>query len=332
VRVLVTGGTGFVGSAVVRLLAARGDGVRVLARGETRADLPAGVEVVRADIADPSAVRAAAEGCDAVVHTAAKAGVGGPAHEYVRANVDGTRAVITACRGAGIRRLVHTSSPSVVFRGEDMEGVDESAPYPPAYDAAYPETKAEAERIVLASNGPGLATVALRPHLVWGPGDNHLVPRLVARARAGRLRRIGARPVRIDATYVDNAADAHVAALDRLAPGAPCAGRSYFIANGEPVETWTLVAGILAAAGAPPVTRSVPAWLAVAVGAAAEAAWAILPLRGEPPMTRFVARELATSHWFDLSAARRDLGWEPRVSTEEGLRRLAAWFAGGGGR
>jgi nucleoside-diphosphate-sugar epimerase len=332
VRVLVTGGTGFVGGAVARLLAARGDAVRVLARGTTRGDLPAGTESVRGEISDPVVVRAAVEGCDAVVHAAAKAGVSGPAAAYHRANVDGTRAVIEACRAHGVRRLVFTSSPSVVFDGHDMEGADESVPYPERHHAPYPASKAEAERLVLGANGPLLATVALRPHLVWGPGDNHLVPRLVARALAGRLRRIGTRPVRIDATFLDNAAEAHLAALDALAPGAPCAGRPYFVANGEPVETWTLVNGILAAARIPPVTRSVPTWAALAGGAVAEAAWALLPLPGEPPMTRFVARELATSHWFDLSAAKRDLGWTPRVTTAEGLERLAAWFRARGTR
>ncbi|MFO0929911.1 MAG: NAD-dependent epimerase/dehydratase family protein [Gemmataceae bacterium] len=205
--------------------------------------------------------------------------------------------------------------------------VDESVPYPTHYEAHYPRTKADAERRVLAANGPDLATVALRPHLIWGPGDNHLVPRILARARAGRLRRIGRGDKRIDSVYIDNAADAHLLAADRLAPGSPVAGKVYFVSNGEPIPTWDLVNRILAAANLPPVTRSVPAPLAYAVGGLLETVYGCLWPDAEPPMTRFVARELATAHWFDLTAARRDLGYAPRVSIDEGLRRLADWLA-----
>ncbi len=212
----------------------------------------------------------------------------------------------------------------MVFDGRDMEGVDESVPYPEHYEAAYPKTKAEAERLVLAANGPDLATVALRPHLIWGPGDNHLTPRILERGRAGRLRRIGRANKRIDATYIDNAADAHLLAGDRLAPGSPIAGNAYFISNGEPIPLWDLINHILAAGGIPPVTRTIPVWLAYAAGWLMEMTYTAFRRRDEPPMTRFVVRELTTAHWFDLTAARRDLGYEPKVSIEEGLRRLAA--------
>jgi nucleoside-diphosphate-sugar epimerase len=203
-----------------------------------------------------------------------------------------------------------------------MEGVDESAPYPSHHDAPYPATKAEAERLALSASGPQLAVVALRPHLIWGPGDNHLVPRIIARARSGRLRRIGVEPKLIDATYIDNAADAHLLAADRLAPGSPLAGRAYFIAQGEPIPIWDLVNRILTAAGLPPVGRSVSPRLAYFAGALCEGVYRTLRLASEPPMTRFVARELSTAHWFNLDAARRDLGYAPRVSMEEGLERL----------
>jgi nucleoside-diphosphate-sugar epimerase len=219
--------------------------------------------------------------------------------------------------------LVHTSSPSVVFDGRDMEGVDESVPYPAHYEAAYPQTKALAEQKVRAANGPELAPVCLRPHLIWGPGDNHLVPRLIARARAGRLRRIGRQNKRIDSVYIDNAADAHIQAADRLCPGSPIAGKVYFITNGEPLPLWDLVNGILHAAGLPPVTRSIPMRAARAAGWLLEKVYALLPGEREPPMTRFLAKELTTAHWFDISAARRDLGYDPAVSIAEGLRRLA---------
>jgi len=324
-RALVTGGGGFLGGAIVRLLVARGDAVRSLSRGDYPDLRGLGVETIRGDVADPDATARAAEGCDVVFHVAAKAGVWGPYREYYRANVEGTRNVVAACRAGSVRRLVYTSSPSVVFDGRDMENADESLPYPARHEAAYPATKAEAERLALAADGPDLAVVALRPHLIWGPGDHHLVPRIIARAKAGRLRRIG-REARVDATYIDNAADAHVQAADRLGPGAPLAGKAYFVAQGEPLPVWDLVNRILAAAHLPPVTRTVSPRVAYLAGAVCEALYGALGVAAEPPMTRFVARELSTSHWFNLDAARRDLGYAPRVSTEEGLRRLEEWL------
>lgn len=329
-KVLVTGGTGFLGRRLVERLVERGDSVHVLARGHSGTDLPAGAELHLGDVADMSSVGFAARGCEVVFHCAARAGISGPFEEYHRTNVDGTRNVLDACRRHSIPRLVHTSTPSVVFDGRDMEGVDESVPYPRHYEAAYPETKAEGERLVLAANGPDLATTALRPHLVWGPGDRHLVPRILAKARAGRLALVGDGSKKVDSTFVDNAVDAHLAAAGRLAPGSACAGRAYFVSNGEPLPMRDLLARILAAAGLPPVTRTVSPGKALFAGLLLEKAHAWLGLRGEPSMTRFVARELSTAHWFDLAAARRDLGWSPRVTIDEGMGRLAAWIRAGG--
>lgn len=334
---LVTGGGGFIGAAIARMLRARDWRVRSFSRGDYPALRALGVETVRGDLAQPEEVAAAVRGCDVVFHTGAKAGVWGHPVDYRRTNVDGTQYVIAACREHGVGRLVYTSSPSVVFDGRDQEGIDESAPYPPVDDflADYPRTKAEAERMVLASNGERLRTVALRPHLVWGPGDPHLVPRLVERARAGQLRLVGdpraklGSPRKVDSTYVDNAAHAHVLAADALArPDAPCAGRAYFISNGEPIPIAELINRILAAAHLPPVKRSVPPGLAYAVGAVLESLWRLFGAQSEPRMTRFVARQLATAHWFNLSAAKRDLGYAPIVTMAEGLRRLEASLAG----
>ncbi len=326
-KALVTGGGGFLGAAIVRLLAARGDQVRSFARGEYPALAALGVEVLRGDLADADAVAQAVAGCDVVFHVAAKPGIWGPAAEYEAANVQGTANVLAACLRGGVPRLVYTSSPSVVFGGGPLEGVDESVPYPTRYLAHYPRTKAIAERRVLAANGPALRTVALRPHLIWGPGDNHLVPRIVARARAGQLRRIGSGAAKVDSVYVDNAADAHVLAADRLLQeGAACAGKAYFITNGEPVPIGDLLDRILAAAGLPRLERSVPAPLAYGAGFLAELVYRALGIESEPRMTRFLAKQLSTAHWFDQSAARRDLGYEPRVSLDEGMRRLASWL------
>jgi nucleoside-diphosphate-sugar epimerase len=321
-RILVTGAGGFLGGAVARQFLARGDAVRSFSRSAYPALAELGVEQHAGDLAVADAVARAVRGCDAVVHTAAKAGVWGPERDYFRANVLGTRNVVAACRAHGVRTLVYTSSPSVVAGHHDLNGVDESVPYPAHHLAAYPRTKAQAEREVLAANGSDLATVALRPHLIWGPGDPHLVPRLLARARAGRLRRIGDGSNRIDTTFIENAAAAHLLALDRLRTGAACAGRAYFIAQGEPLPLWEFVNRVLALAGLPPVRRSIPAGRAYALGAVAEVVYRVLRLPGEPPLTRFVAHELSSSHWLDLTAARRELGYRPAVSLEEGLRRL----------
>ena len=201
-------------------------------------------------------------------------------------------------------------------------------PYGEGFKAPYATTKAIAERDVLAANDATLATVALRPRLIWGPGDNQLLPRLVQRARAGRLRLVGDGHNRVDTTYIDNAAQAHFDAFEHLAPGAACASRAYFISNGEPKPMREIVNGLLAAVGAPPVTKSLPFPVAYAIGATCEALWTLLPMRGEPPLTRFLAEQLATTHWYDMAPARRDFGYVPRVSIAEGLRRLAASHAG----
>jgi len=325
-KALVTGGGGFLGGAIVRRLHARGDEVRSFSRGDYLELRSLGVETIQGDLGDPGAVTSAAQGCDIVFHVAAKAGIWGPYQEYYRANVLGTVNVIAACRSCRINRLVYTSSPSVVFNGQDMEGVDETAPYPRHFEASYPQTKAQAEKLVLEANSDDLAIVALRPHLIWGPGDQHLIPRIIARAKVGALRRIGRRPLLVDSVYVDNAAQAHLLAADRLQPGFPISGKKYFISQGEPRPLWDLINMILEAAGVPPVTRHISPGLAYAVGWFYEKMYRLLQKKGEPPMTRFLARELSTAHWFDISAARRDLGYEPAISFEEGISRLTEWL------
>lgn len=322
--ILVTGGSGFLGGAVVRQLLARGDSVRSLQRSDVPALLALGVEVVGADLADEAAVSDAAKGCDAVIHIGAKAGIWGPYADYHQANVLGTANVIEACRRNGIQRLVYTSTPSVIHGGGDIEGVDERAPIATHFETAYPATKAKAERRVIEANGSELATVALRPHLIWGPGDPQLVGRILSRAKAGRLRLVGGGMKLIDSVYIDNAAHAHLLALDHLAPGSSCAGKAYFITQGEPMPQRDLINGILKAGGLPPCDKSISPKAAYAVGAAMEFIWRMLGRTDEPMMTRFLARQLATAHWYDISAARRDLGYTPLVTVAEGLARLMA--------
>jgi nucleoside-diphosphate-sugar epimerase len=326
-KALVTGGGGFLGKAIVKLLCERGDEVRSFSRNEHPALTELGVEHYCGELSDGAAVKHAAAGCDIVYHVAAKAGVWGPYEEFYRANVLGTRHVIETCRQHGIKRLVYTSSPSVVFDGTDMEGVDESVPYPGHYEAFYPQTKAEAEQLVLQANDQALATVALRPHLIWGPEDNHLVPRILERGAKGALRKLGSRECLADTLYIDNAALAHLQAADHLDIGSTVAGKAYFLSQGEPLPIWDVVNRILDAGGLPPVTRTISPELAYKVGALLEKVYTLLRLKGEPRMTRFVARELSTAHWFDLGAAYRDFGYQPRISFDEGIERLREWLA-----
>jgi len=326
---LVTGGTGFLGRRIVEALLAAGRPVSVLARTPAP-DLEArGVRFIRASLDDAPAVRAACRGIDTVFHVAAKVGVWGRYDDFFRANVLGTRAILDGCREHGVARLVYTSTPSVVYNGYDLAGTDESLPLTTSCPSPYPLTKAIAEREVLAANSASLLTVALRPHLIWGAGDPHLVPRILARARSGRLRIIGTGRNRVDMVHVANAADAHLAAEAALSAsrpvGAPLpapAGRAYFITNGEPVVLWDWINALLTALGEPPVTRRVSLRTASTVGACCEAAWRVLPLKGEPPLTRFIAAELAKDHWFSLDAARRDLAYTPRISMAEGTADL----------
>jgi nucleoside-diphosphate-sugar epimerase len=324
VRILVTGGGGFLGSAIVRRLLARGDQVRSYSRS-AHPTLDSSVEQIQGSLADSDALSRAVAGCDAVMHVAAKAGVWGPRSEYEATNVVGTRNVIAACRQHGVRKLVFTSTPSVVGAGFDIEGGNESLPYAAKHLADYPRTKAIAEREVLAANGPDFATVALRPHLIFGPGDPHLVPRVIARARAGKLRIVGSGKNRVDFTFVDDAADAHLLALDRLTPDNPISGRAYFVSQNDPLELWPFVNQILDLVGLPPVTKRVPYKIAYTAGAIFERLYRVCRSRAEPPMTRFVAAQLAHSHWFDISAARRDLGYDPRNLTADHIIKLKNW-------
>jgi nucleoside-diphosphate-sugar epimerase len=321
-KALVTGGGGFLGGAIVRALLDRGATVKTFQRGDYPELNKLGVEVCRGDLVDRTAVEETIDGCDVVFHVAARTGVWGEFDDYYRCNVNGTRHVIDACIRQGVTRLIYTSTPSVIFNGEDEENINESTPYPSRFFNAYQETKALAERGVLMANNPSLATIALRPHLIWGPGDPHLVPRVIERARAGKLKLVGSRANLVDSTYIDNAALAHILAADYLQPGSSCAGKAYFISNGEPITMADLINRILAAAHLPPVTKTVSPWIAYAAGTVLESIYHVLRIKKEPLMTRFVARQLASAHWFDLSAAKRDLGYKPVVTIAEGMQHL----------
>ena len=327
-KVLVTGGGGFLGQALCKALLARGVEVRSFSRGHYPVLEALGVEQVQGDLQDPDAVRLAMTGCDAVFHNAAKAGAWGSYESYYQANVVGTRNVIAACQASGICKLVYTSTPSVTHRANHpvAGGTADSVPYGTDFKAPYATTKQMAEVDVLAANGPGLATVALRPRLIWGVGDTQILPRLVSRARAGKLAIVGDGENLVDSTYIDNAAQAHLDAWDHLDIGSACAGKAYFISNGEPRSMRSLMNDLLAAAGAPQVTRKIPFAVAYAVGALCEWLWPLLKRADEPPMTRFLAEQLSTTHWYSMAPATRDFGYVPKVSMADGLARVRmAW-------
>lgn len=326
-KALVTGGGGFLGGAIIKLLLANGVAVRNFSRGDYPELRALGVDCLRGDLADKAAASAACRGCDIVFHAAAKVGTWGRYEDFHRANVEGTAALLLAAREAGITRFVFTGSPSVVFNGHEVEGWDETAPYPKRFDSHYSATKALAEQLVLKANGHAFATVSIRPHLVWGPGQNHIVSTIAENGRAGTLRRIGRANKLIDSTYIDDAAAAHWCAAQRLAPGAPCAGRAYFISQGDPRPNWDVINMILEASGAEPVTKTLSYPVAYAVALALEASWRVAGFTDEPPLNRFVLKQLTTAHWFDISAARRDLGYAPSVTMEQGMQKVKEWFS-----
>jgi len=326
---LVTGANGFLGMFVVEQLVARGERVRAMCRGNDPRLDAIGVETFRADLRDRQAVADACRGMDIVFHIGGVAGLDGRWRRYEEVNVQGTRHVIDGCLKHGVGRLVYTSSPSVTFDGRSQEGIDESAPYATQWLCHYARSKALAEQCVLAANGHnGLVSCALRPHLIWGPRDRNLIPLLLDRVRRGRLWRIGDGTNRIDTAYVENVAAAHLLAADALGrSGSPAVGQAYFISQGQPVNCWQWIDAILAMAGAAPVRKSLSRRSAWLLGAACEAVYGLFGWRGEPPMTRFLAAELSASHYFNIDRARRDLGYEPKISTDEGLRRLADYLA-----
>ena len=331
-KALVTGGAGFIGKRIVELLLENGHEVRFLARGKYPEVEALGAMGIQADLVDAAAVSQAIEGCDVVFHVAARFGFGHDREAFWSVNVTGTDNVIAGCIAQNVHRLIYTSTPSVVGYEGDQEGISE-APYARVYEGLYAETKAQAERNVLAANGAALAhggqlaTISLRPHLVFGPGDPKLIPTAVQRARAGRLPIIGDGTNRVDLTFIDNAAWSHLDAANGLTDAkADCAGKAYFISNDEPVRLWDWFNELLPQVGADRVTRKISLDTASRVGWVMECAWKYLPLSGEPRMTRFMAAALARSHWYDMTPAKRDFGYHIRVDMDEATRRTVDWF------
>lgn len=326
-RYVITGGGGFVGKALGKALRAQGHEVLSLARG-AYPELPAfGIKTAQVDIgASASTWQELLRGCDGVFHTAAKVDMWGKWDDFYRTNVIGTRNVIDACRAVGIHNLVFTSSPSVIHDGNDLIGVDESYPYPKHFDAHYPETKAIAEKEVLAANnGRALKTVALRPHLIWGPDDTNLIPTILERGRAGKLKQIGSGSNRVDLTFIDDCVSAHILAMQALERGdTNVCGKVYFISQGDPVLMWEWINQILSKHGVPTVARAVPKKLALAVAYILESIAKVVGWFGvsfRPLLTRFLVSEMSTHHYFSIEAAKRDLGYQPSCTIEQAMER-----------
>lgn len=323
-KALVTGGGGFLGRCIVEQLLDRGDAVAVFARGDYTELGQIGARLIRGDLQDPQAVQSACAGVDTVFHVAARAGFWGPWDSFYQPNVVGTQNVIAACRAQGVKKLIYTSSPSVVFDGANNQphnGCDESLPYPTRYGNFYSQTKAMGEQMVIKANGTDLLTTSLRPHLIFGPRDPHLLPRVISRARAGKLIRVGDGSNKVDITYVEDAAHAHLLAADALQPGSPVAGSVYFISQDDPITLWPWIGDLLNRLNIPPIKRRISLPVARTLGAMLEFVYRRFSIKGEPRLTRFLASELALSHYYDISQAKRDFGYQPQCSTAQALEK-----------
>ena len=321
-RVIVTGGGGFVGNAIVQSLLKKGVTCTVIGRGNYPALVKQGVECLQGDIADREFIIKNVKNADAVFHVAAKAGIWGDWQHYYRTNVVGTKNIVDSCLHNKIKVLVHTSTPSVVFNGEDIENGREDMPYPSKFLCNYAKTKAAAEKIVLSVNQSALRTCAIRPHLIWGPGDPHLIPRLIERGTLGKLKIVGNGENLVDISYIDNVAHAHLLACQNLLDSGSSCGKAYFIGQERPVNVWQWINELFEKINVHPVEKKVPFTLAYSIGTFLELWYSVLALSKEPVMTRFVAEQLAKSHYFCHDRAKQDFNYRPIVSIEDGMKNL----------
>ncbi len=323
-KILVTGGGGFIGSALIRELVRRGFDVSTFSRNLYPEHLKLGIRIIQGDLVNSKDVELACRGIDVVFHIAAKAKMWGSYNDFENVNVNGTKNVIISCKKNKIRKLIFTSSASVIFNGSDLKNADEKVGYPQKPVSAYTGTKAIAEQLVLKANSEDLKTIALRPHVVWGPGDSQLIDGILSRAKSGRLRRIGNEDYLIDTTYIENYIHAMLLTLGIMDTNPDACGKAYFITNGEPVKTWEFINSILLSAGLNPVKKVIPKTLAIILAIFLEKTYLIFKLKSEPPLTSLIVSELCSHHWFNISEARERLGYSPCVSTEKGFELLRA--------
>ncbi len=324
-KALVTGGGGFLGKAIVKKLLQQQVTVTSFSRQFYPELEKMGVKQIQGDLSSRRDVADALKGMDVVFHSAAKFGIMGPLKDYIPTNVTGTQNVIDGCLAHSVKQLIYTSSPSVIFNDSDMENVDESVPYPDKYSMSYPETKAMAEKLVVKAAKKSLKAMIIRPHLIWGPEDNHMLPTLLSRAK--RLKKVGKKDYLVDTIYVDNAADAHILASEKLLENPSLSGNIYFVSQDEPVAIWKIINAFFDAAGLPPMKGQVSEQTVYIAGTICEFVYKLFNIKSDPPITRMGAKELSTHHWFNISKAKKELGYRPEVSTEEGLRRLKQWYS-----
>lgn len=322
-KILVTGGGGFLGRYIVEDLLAKGHAVSSFGRSPQDELKSMGVEVVRGDLSNSEAVHSACIGMDAVFHVAAKAGIWGSRESYFAVNVMGTRNVLNACKAHGVKYLVYTSTPSVVFNRESFKGANESLAYGKNWLCHYAETKAIAEKEVIEAHSDSLKICALRPHLIFGPRDSHLLPRVIESVLAKRLKIIGTGKNRVDVSYVSDAASAHVNALEALIDGNAC-GKVYFISQGQPVVLWDWLNRIFSELGIAPLKKRISLRMAYLVATILEGIWKLFSMKGDPPMTRFAAVELAKDHYFDISHAKNDLNYQPKYTMDEAIAKTVS--------
>jgi len=323
-KVLITGGGGFVGKALVHQLRVRDIQCLVVGRHLYPELETLGVTCRQGDIRDRGFMRECCRGMDTVFHVAAMAGIWGRWRDYYAINVLGTENVLAGCRAEGVSHLIYTSTPSVVFNSRSICNGDEQLPYTDRFLCHYARSKVMAEQVILAASDQTLRTCAIRPHLVWGPGDPHLIPRILDRGRKGQLRQVGAGRNLVDISYVDNVAYAHLLAADNLAGVGTASGQAYFISQGEPVNLWQWIGDLFSRLDIAPLRSKISYPAAYGVGALLEGVFRLAGWQKEPRMTRFLAQQLAKSHYFSIARARRDLGYQPLVSTEQGMERLLA--------
>jgi len=322
IKILVTGGGGFIGMALIHRLLSSGYKVSTFSRNVYDEHKRYGVEIFQGDISRLEEISKACEKTDVVFHTAAKVGIWGSYNEFYETNVNGTANVIEACKKSGVKKLVFTSSASVVFDGSDLQGVDESIKYPEQFASHYTNTKAQAEKLIIKANSENLKTISLRPHLVWGPGDTQLIPKIIKRAKTGRLKRIGKEEVLVDNTYIDNLIDAHLLAMEKLDVNSEIPGKPFFITNGKPLPVWDFLNGILQAKGLAPVEKTISKKTALAVAFTLEKIYSLFKIKRAPFITPFLVYELCSHHWFNISAARQQLNYSPKIDFETGLKHL----------
>ncbi len=326
-KILVTGGGGFLGRYITeRLLELNCSKIKTLGRTPQPELEEKGIEVICGDISDSDTVLNACRDCDIVFHVAAKAGIWGSYKEFYSANITGTENVIAGCREHSVSCLINTSTPSVVCSEHDIENGNEAIPYTESFPSYYPQTKAEAEKMVSTASSEDLRTISIRPHLIWGVRDPHIMPRLLDRANKKRIMQIGNGKNLVDMTHVKNAAEAHINAAESVLKNSGISGNNYFVSDDKPVNLWDWTNKFLGDMNAPPITKSISFKKAYTIGTLMEFAFRILPLKGEPPMTRFVAIQLAHSHYFDISAAKQDLGYKPAVDYDDAYNKAIQWM------